>query len=241
MEFISFLQETLTQQLTAAIETYAGEIRASNLSEMEHAIKGLCHQLGGEILTQWLAAQAPTYPEDRVCCPHCGEQAQYVRQRTGMGITLLGRVAYTRPYYQCPHCHQGHSPLDEALEIKPGQMSSEVKQIAALLGIHASFATSRDLLRRTTQLELSANSIRKATEESGKQVLEQETAWGQPSQNWEAQRTRQRASDKPQQVDGSRDGFSVHIDGEWHEMKAGTWWLAQPERKGNLHAEAISY
>lgn len=241
MNFISDLQETLSQQIKTIIRGYEGDLSAANLSEMERATRALCQQVGNEILSQWITAQAPKYPEDTVCCPHCGEAAQYVRRRSGVSLTLLGRVSYTRPYYQCPHCHQGHHPLDADLTIQPGQMSGEVKQMAALMGIHASFATSRDLLWRTTQLELSANSIRKATLEMGARVMEQEAAWGQQSQDLETQGAHHRTSDPPQQVYGSLDGFSAHIDGDWHEVKAGTWWVAQPDRNGDLHAHAIRY
>ena len=34
-------------------------------------------------------------------------------------------------------------------------------------------------------------------------------------------------TDKPRRLYGSLDGFMVHLDAAWHEMKAGTWWLAE--------------
>ncbi len=237
MEFITFLQETMLTQLPEITGSYAGDITASSLSEMETAIKTLSQSIGKAVLEQWLAVQTPKYPADRVTCPHCGEEADYVRWREGMSITLLGRVHYRRPYYGCGYCQRGHYPLAEGLGIRPGQMSAEVEQVAALLGIQTSFAVSSDVLRRTTQLELSPNSIRKATQAVGAKVQQQEAGWGEESQQLEAQRVHQRLQPKPAQIYGSLDGFMAHIEGEWHEMKAGTWWT----RAANGQADTIHY
>ena len=92
-----------------------------------------------------------------------------------MVITLQGRVYYQRSYYLCQHCRQGHYPLDEQLGIQPGQMSEAVVKIAAVVGVQTGFATSCDLLARTAQLELSANSIRQACHQVGEAVLRNET------------------------------------------------------------------
>lgn len=241
MEFISFLQEALISQLPTIMAAYAGEVGANSLSEMETGIKAMSQVVGAEVLRQWLAAQTPKYPEDATGCPHCGGQARYVRWREGMSITLLGRVHYCRPYYGCASCQQGHYPLDQALGIAPGQMSAEVQQLAALLGIHTSFASSQDMLWRTAQLELSPNSIRKACQQVGARVVQQETQWHAHSQDLDAQRQYQRQVDKPRRVYGSLDGFMAHIEGEWHEMKAGVWWTTHRRHDDSLRAEAITY
>jgi hypothetical protein len=241
MEFISFLQETLIKQLPQIIAAYEGELAASSLTEMETAIKVMSQAVGGEVLAQWLAAQTPKYPDAAVECPHCGEQAHYLRWREGMSITLLGRVKYRRPYYGCISCQQGHYPLDQALGIAPGEMSAAVAQLSALVGVHASFASSRDILLRTAHIDLSANSIRKAGQQVGEAVIRQEEAWCAYSQDWEAQRQHQRQADNPKQLYGSLDGFMAHIEGDWHEMKAGAWWTTHRQPDGSLAAEGITY
>jgi len=241
MEFITYLKTELEGYLPQIIASYEGEIKAGSLSEMEMEIRQMCHELGGVIMVQGLEAQTPKYPEDDVICPHCGEKATYVRCREGMSITLFGRIYYHRPYYGCEYCHQGHYPLDEQLRIQPGQMSVEVVQLAALMGIQTSFATSRDLLARTALLELSANSIRKACQQVGQQVVQLETRQYEASQNLDQQRQHQRLTDKPTHIYGSLDGFKVHMDDEWHEMKAGCWWTTRQLANGELHAANISY
>jgi hypothetical protein len=195
MGFIPFLQQTLISHLPPIISTYAGEVTASSLSEMETAIKTLCHALGREILGQWLAMVSG--PNTEISSRYLGVSAlwgaaRYVRWRESMRITLLGRVHYRRPYYGCPTCQQGYAPLDEALGMVPGQMSAEVQHLAALLGIHMSFASSQDVLWRTSQIELSANSMRTATHRVGQRVSQQEAQQHSHSQALEAQRQHQR-------------------------------------------------
>jgi hypothetical protein len=241
MEFITYLQTELEAHLPQIIASYGEKMEAHSLSEMEVEIRQMCHELGGVIMKQCLEAQTPQYPADYVTCPSCGEVASYVRWREGMSITVFGRIHYRRPYYGCDHCHQGHYPLDEQLGIQPGQMSAEVVQLAALMGIQTSFATSRDLLARTALLELSANSIRKACQQVGQRVMQIETQQYEASQDLDQQRQHQRLADKPPRIYGSLDGFNVHIDDDWHEMKAGSWWITRRLSNGELKSENITY
>lgn len=240
MDFITTLQQKMMEHLPELMSEYEGDICATSLSEMETSIKEMSHELGNEIMRQWLEAQAQKYPEDEKVCPQCGGQSQYIRRRKGMCITLQGRVSYRRCYYLCA-CGQGFYPLDQALGIRPGEMSVEVMQLAALLGVEGSFASSQDKLLRTTLLELSPNSIRKATLQVGKAVLEQEQALLEHSQNLEAQRGQKQAVEKPQRLYGSIDGFMVLLDDGWHEMKAGAWWTTRTNGRGEVKAENIRY
>jgi hypothetical protein len=208
---------------------------------MEGYIKQMTHEFGNEIMRQWLEAQAQKYPEDAKVCPHCGGQSTYIRRRKGMCITLQGRVSYRRCYYLCAGCGQGFYPLDQALGIRPGEMSVEVMHLAALMGIEGSFASSQDKLLRTSLLELSPNSIRKATLQVGQAVLEQEQALLERSHKLEAQREQKRQAEKPQRLYGSIDGFMVLLEDGWHEMKSGAWWTTRTNRRGEVKAENIHY
>lgn len=231
MEFTTFLKEKLSAYLPEVIAAYEGDLTAASLTVMERGVQAAMQDVGGEALEQWLGAQTPRYPAQEVRCPHCGEEAHYVRWREAMSLTLLGRVRYRRPYYECPRCQRSHCPLDEALGIAPGQMSEEVRQVAALLGANTSFARSSDLLQRAARLELSPNSIRKATQQVGEQVMQQEARQRAESQNLDAQRQHRRTVGHPHRLYGSLDGFMVHIEGAWHEMKAGTWWQVEAEQR----------
>ena len=224
MDFITHVQERMLAQLAEIMAEYEGAVNAASLSEMETTVKQMTHQVGNEVLRQWLEAQDQQYPDDERPCPHCEQVAKYVRRRSGMIISLQGRIYYRRTYYGCEHCQRGHYPLDQRLDIQAGEMSQQVVKLAGLLGVQDAFGCSSDLLARTTLLELSPNSIRKACQQIGDAVLESEQRLIAESQQLDVQLERQRAPDKPQRLYGSMDGFYVLLDTGWHEMKAGAWW-----------------
>lgn len=225
MEFITYLKQRLGEQVTVIMAEYEGEITATDLSEIETAVKHMTHEIGNDIIQQVIEAQDDRYPADYCTCPQCGGLAKYERRREGMVITLQGRVYYRRAYYLCA-CGQGHYPTDQHLGIQPGQMSEAVIKIAALVGIQEAFETSRDLLARTTLLELSANSIRKACQRVGEQVM---------SQDLDRQREHTRLT-APDRLCGSLDGFMVLFEDGWHEVKSGTWWTQDARgRAQNIH------
>lgn len=236
MDFITHVQTQLAEILPNIISSYPGEIAVGSLSELETTVKRMTQELGNDVIRQTLEAQDGKYPTPQHTCPDCGGQAGYVRRREGMVITLQGRVSYRRAYYVCEQCRSGHYPLDERLGIKPGQMSEEVIQIAALVGIHDAFGTSRDLLTRTTLLELSPQSIRKACQRVGEQVIAHEQRLEADSQDLGRQREHARQMGPPT-LCGSMDGFMVLFEDGWHEMKGGAWWTVDEQGK----AQAIQY
>jgi len=238
MDFITYVQQRLTEYLPEVLKEYSGEVRAGSLGEMEVAVKAMTQALGNEMLKEWVEAQEEKYPSARRGC-ECGGQAEYIRRRAGMAITLQGRMYYRRAYYVCERCGTGQYPLDERLGIEPGQMSGEVVKVAALCGVQDAFEAGSDLLARTTLLELSPNSVRKACQHIGEQVMEQETQMQARSQDLAAQLTQRRATTKPKRLYGSMDGFYVLLENGYHEMKAGAWWTTRLRRDGTVEADQL--
>jgi len=230
MDFITHMQQCMTATIPQAIAEYEGEISAASLGEMEQAVSEVMQQAGQMMLAAWLEKQQEQYPAETVSCA-CGAEAEYKRQREGVVISLQGRVSYRRAYYLCASCGEGQYPLDKRLGIKPGQMSETVKSTAALLGIQDAFETSADLLKRLVRLELSPQSIRKASQVMGERVMAQEAAQLAHSQDLAAQLARKRHPQGPQRLYGSLDGFHVPLQDGWHEMKAGAWWMTDEDKR----------
>jgi hypothetical protein len=102
-----------------------------------------------------------------------------MHQRRAQVTTLLGPVSITRAYYSCPHCHQGHAPLDRQLGYRAGSTSAGLDELLALLGATAdSFEAASTLLGRLTLVHVCPNLARAATENLG-QVLQatEQQAW----------------------------------------------------------------
>lgn len=234
MEFIARLKAVLIASIGEVVQS--GEVAAESLSQMEVAVKQMVHEVGNEVLRQWVEAQENHYPADEVACA-CGAKAAYIRRRDGVSLTLLGRVQYRRTYYVCEHCHRGQYPLDTRLGIQPGQMSAEVVKVAALLGVEDAYGSSREALLETTLLELSANSIRKACHQIGEQVEAREAQALESSQDLGQQLAQRRECMAPRRVYGSMDGYLIRFEDAWHEMKAGAFWTTNA--KGQ--AQSIEY
>jgi len=234
MEFIAAMKAALVACIGPVVK--GGVAEGESLSAMEVAVKEMLHEVGGEVMRQWLEGQDAKYPADERACG-CGETAAYVRRREGVTLTLSGRVHYRRAYYVCESCHGGHYPLDERLGIHPGQMSEEVVKVAALLGVEDAYGSSRETLLQTTLLELSPNSIRQACHQIGQQVEAREAQALADSQRLSAQLAQRRQVVPVQRVYASMDGFLVNFEDGWHEMKAGAFWTVDEQGR----AKAIEY
>jgi hypothetical protein len=222
MEFNTYLADGLMAAAKALVEGYGGERVGVSLAAMESMVQGVVQQVGNSLLSSWLNVQEGKYPADEVKCSG-GGMAKYVRQREAVTITLQGRVSYRRAYYGC-ECGQGCSPLDDRLGIAPGEMSATVKEVAALFGVQAGFATSSATLAQVLPLSLSPNSIRAAGQEVGEQVLRQESDLISASQSLQHQTATQRQLAAPQCLYVSLDGFQAPFEDGWHELKAGVFW-----------------
>ena len=97
-----------------------------SISEMERRVERVLRRAGALWLREWLQEMDGAYPEPQVSCS-CGEEAEYVRRRAGVIITLFDRVRFLRAYYLCPHCHHGHYPLDQRLGYQPGSLTPELR------------------------------------------------------------------------------------------------------------------
>lgn len=234
MEFSTYLTMGLIAAAETLFRTYKGDMGVGSLAEMEQVLQGVVHQLGCCVVKEWLEGQEPKYPAEKVECG-CGEQATYVRQRAAVSLTLHGKVTYRRAYYVC-ECGQGYCPLDKRLGIEPGQMSAELKTIAALFGVQEAYATSSLTLARLLPVELSPNSIRAACQSVGVQVLAEEASLLKASQDLQRQTAMQRGQVPRERLYLSVDGFQAPFEDGWHEMKAGVLWQADPNKKArDLH------
>lgn len=221
----------INERLRARIEAECSA--AQSLSEMEQKLRRWLHWLGNLLLWGWLLWLSQEEPKREKQCPHCDETAKYQRRREGTLHTLFGSLRYRRRYYVCPSCRQGHYPLDDKLGLRPNAMSAESERVAALVGVQMSFAQASDLLAELILLELSDQSIAKATQVYGKIVDETET------RRFEELSAPDNSSEgpvpHPVRLYGSLDGGRVQTraaKGEpqpWRELKIGAWFQARGE------------
>lgn len=86
------------------------------------------HQAGAAALSQLLQFPEPCAEQRHMDCP-CGHHARYRELRSRPLLTVLGEVEILRPWYLCPHCHNGQFPVDRQLDIEHRDCSPGVRRM----------------------------------------------------------------------------------------------------------------
>jgi hypothetical protein len=77
-----------------------------------------------------------------------------------------------RPWYLCPHCHQGQFPADAELDIENTDFSPGVRRMQALVGQEAPFDHGREQMKVLAGLEVTAKSVERTAEAIGADIAQ---------------------------------------------------------------------
>jgi hypothetical protein len=221
--------------------------------EMERRIRETLLGLGRFLMGVWLRLQDGAYPESEIRC-RCGEKAQYQCRREGTLLTLLGTLQYKRAYYLCAHCHQGTYPLDEKLGLRPGQLSAELERLVGMTGALMAFMKGQELFTELTLVGISPQSMDKATQNMGAEVVRLEEEWREASADGLLLTRQERAEKDGRRLYGTLDATKVHTDERqaegdegWRDLKVGAWFESDapppetPQEDWDIKARDITY
>jgi hypothetical protein len=231
-EITKLLREEFRQQM---------EREAIAADEIEQGLRNLLQEVGqngyGEMLSLLDEHEHPV--EERCECQQIGKR---VMRREAQVLSVFGWVKYKRSYYHCEHCGRRWIPLDESQELRPGQATRMMMGLLGMAGVSVAFEEARRQIKRYLQVEVSANSIRRATREIGEKQAQQEENWIEHSQDMAYLQQREQGSERPERLYGSMDGVFVPIEKEWKEAKLISWYqVGQRYGRDELHAQQISY
>lgn len=226
---IEVFSEQMAGQMKAITEGLGANVAAEQptLADLEQAVLQALKTVGNGLLAGLCGLYVPKYVEPTTACG-CGEAAVYQRLREGETQTVLGEVKLKRPYYLCSTCHQGRCPLDAALGFCAGGMSAGLQEVLALLGVQFPFEEAVQMLAQLTLVQVSPNTCRKASEEVGRLLLEQEQA--AVAAAWDGQHPSLPPVSEAIQGDFyiSMDGVTVHLAGEgWKNQWLGAVYTTQ--------------
>jgi hypothetical protein len=145
----------------------------TDLDAVENALRAALHQAGAAALSQLLQFQIPAPDQRQLPCP-CGQSARYRELRSKPILTVLGPVQVSRPYYLCPHCHQGQFPADVELDIENTEFSPGVRRMHALVGQQAPFDHGREQMKVLAGLEVTTKSVERTAEAIGEDIAQRE-------------------------------------------------------------------
>ena len=136
---------------------------------MEEAVRAAMHRAGALALTELLRFPIPADDQKTIPCS-CGQTAHYQGLRSKTILTIVGDVVVSRPYYLCPHCHNGQFPADIELDIEKVVLSPGVRRMLALVGQEAPFDHGREQMKRLANLEVTTKAVERTAEAIGADI-----------------------------------------------------------------------
>ncbi len=134
-------------------------------------VRSAMHQAGASALTELLRFPVP---EQHSTPCLCGQPALYRELRSKNVLTAVGSVEVSRPYYLCPHCHDGQFPADQELDIVHTEFSPGVRRMQALVGQDAPFDHGREQMKLLAGLEITTKSVERVAESMGADIARRE-------------------------------------------------------------------
>jgi Uncharacterised protein family (UPF0236) len=173
----AFAKTRARQQLHAYLDGWLDSVEAQmsegtpSLEELTHAVFARRQELTGQI-TEALVVQrhVQVLQQRTLPCPQCKRllPARPAPPRTVH--TMVGEVCLSRPYFYCPACQQGFTPLDDALRLSERRTQWDLQQAAARLAAEVPFATAQELFTQLTGLSLSDHTIHAVAGEMGQEL-----------------------------------------------------------------------
>jgi len=140
-----------------------------DLEAVEMMVRSAMHRAAATGLTELLRFPVPAAGQRTVPCS-CGRVAHYQELRVRHVLTAVGRVAVSRPYYLCPHCHNGQFPADTDLDIEKTDLSPGVRRMLAVVGQAAPFERAREQMELLAGLEVTTKAVERTAESVGEDI-----------------------------------------------------------------------
>jgi hypothetical protein len=100
-------------------------------------------------------------------CPRCGRQHKRLRLASRKIETRTGPSLIERPYFYCPKCKVGYSPIDNDLELLPKKKQADLQELALEFMAEMPFERACELFYKATGIWFSEGGMHKDFEEFG--------------------------------------------------------------------------
>jgi hypothetical protein len=178
----------------------------------------------------------------------CGHEQQLVGYRSKQLLTLMGKVEFTRAYYQCHRgkeeehhqlCGQGRSPADQVWGIDQRRTTPGVQEYISYLCARLTFEEAAETFSRFLPLSISARQAQSLMEPVGKAVAEREEqglkALFEQASSKHTSREEQQELFLPQRI----ERLYIEMDGIMERLRRGTvaMEVSEEKRKGDVYRE----
>ena len=170
------IHQEVTREINGLLARIFAERRKTghtDLESVEMALRTSLHQAGAAALTELLQFSPPG-PDQRHLPCSCGHTADYLELRGKAVLTVVGTAHLQRPYYLCPHCHQGQFPADGELDVVDTELSPGVRRMLAVVGDAAPFDHGREQMKLLAGLEVTTKAVERTAEAIGADIASRE-------------------------------------------------------------------
>jgi hypothetical protein len=137
---------------------------APTLGQVSETIWALRQQLTGGVAETIVHHTHPEEPHRPYRpCPTCARVLPARGPVHRCVETLVGAIELERPYFYCPVCRTGTSPLDEALDVSAGRLQRDVQQAAVDLATEVPYETASTLFGRLSGMTVSSERMHTVT------------------------------------------------------------------------------
>lgn len=232
METKDGLTRALIQDAEAGVRKFLEQLQGlqeGDLKGLEQHVMETIFEIGRGWIQSVLSEAVPEEqtPGERV--GSCGHQQQLVGYRPKQVLTLLGKLTFTRAYYQCAvaeegaqhGCTHGEAPADQLWGVQGQRTTAGVQQAVSYLCASSTLEEAAATLSRLLPLQMSARQALNLLQPLGEALQQQEdeqvrALWNQASQA----RTTHQLSEADQQERIER--LYIELDGVLARLRRGS-------------------
>ncbi len=225
--------------LQAVVREWVSNNVKVNLFEEAEQVAQVVGKLAGEAAIEASTRQIDekaTYEGATIPC-QCGAKARFKGYRRRWVVTLHGEVEVKRAYYYCDSCARGWLPWDAAQGLNASQWSPRFKALAAELCARLHYQEASQLLEQLQGIRIEESSLMDIVAEVGGRLRAADAEEIRGHFEYGEQVVSGAA---PQRLYVSMDATKAHTDGQWHDIKTGVVYEAQP-CSGQDRAQTASY
>ena len=209
--------ETIVAELMRLLQAALVETDGVTLSRMEcRAVE--FGRKAAELALGWMLEEQRDEPVVVKC--ECGGVARAKDARSRVQVTLAGTHSIRRTRYQCEECGEWLYPRDKHLGIGSSNYSSGVVALTSEVAAGFAFGPCEEFLSRRFGLDLCYKQVQRLAERTGGIIADAENRASEAAVGPDFE---MKCEQSPDVLTISADGLMVHCDGDWSEMKIGTF------------------
>jgi hypothetical protein len=130
------------------------------LQEISDAFQENKGEMLGGLLEEFIRTHLlEKHQQTRCDCPECGKLVYKKRDASRRIDTRQGSSLVERPYFYCPDCNKGFSPVDEALALASRKKQYDLQQLALKYLAEMPFEKAGELFEEATGVPFSDNRL----------------------------------------------------------------------------------